>query len=151
MIRLDDLDETTVHREMETLRRREHPNIIPLLASYTLRKMESEVIAKSLHLIFPIAEMDLADWMILPQTPDWLARLPKPKRRKHLYRFIYALVSGLSFLHREKDGTITAHHDLKPRSILVFGQEFKIADLGRSHLRPSATGTETEASSGLGT
>ena len=60
-------------------------------------------------------------------------------------------MSGLAFLHREKDGTITAHHDLKPQNILLFGQELKIADFGRSHLRPLAKGSETEGASGLGT
>ena len=113
--------------------------------------MESEVAVATLHLIFPFAEMDLAEWMIRPQPPAWLQGRPKPKRRAYLYRSIYALVSGLSFLHREKDGIITTHHDLKPRNILVIGQELYIADFGRSHLRPLAKGSETEATSGLGT
>ena len=64
---------------------------------------------------------------------------------------MYALVSGLSFLHREKDGTIIVHHDLKPSNVLVLGQELKIADFGRSHLRPLPQGSEIEATSGLGT
>ena len=90
--------------------------------------------------------MDLADFMEPKdhQPPDWLQRLSSSERRGYLYRSIYGLVSGLSFLHREKDGTITAHHDLKPKNILVFGQELKIADLGRSHLRPLAQGSETQ-------
>lgn len=116
-----------------------------------MKSMESEFIVTTLHLIFPFAEMDLADWMMLPKSPAWLQGLPEWERRAYLYRLIYAFVSGLSFLHREKDGTITAHHDLKPRNILVVGQELKIADFGRSHLRPLTEGSETEATSGLRT
>ena len=131
--------------EVETLRGRIHPNIVPLLASYTMKKTESSNFeVESLHFLFPLAEMDLADWMRKDQPPAWLQNLSPSERRGYLYRFIYGLVSGLSFLHREKDGTITAHHDLKPKNILVFGQELKIADFGRSHLRPLAQGSETQ-------
>ncbi|KAL9121112.1 MAG: hypothetical protein Q9187_002336 [Circinaria calcarea] len=152
LIRLDKPDnEQSALREINTLRQRQHPNIVPLLASYTLKTVESEVAVKTLHLILPLAEMDLADWMVLPQPPDWLQELPRPERRACLYRFIYALVSALSFLHREKDGMVTAHHDMKPGNILVFEQELKIADFGRSHIRPLVKGSETEAASGLGT
>ncbi|KAL8727534.1 MAG: hypothetical protein Q9166_005985 [cf. Caloplaca sp. 2 TL-2023] len=144
-------DEDIYCREMETLRKREHPNIVPLLASYTLDTTESEHLVRSLHLILPYAEGDLAEWMTRPQPPDWLQKLAQSKRRKYLYSCIYALVSGLSFLHREKDGEITAHHDLKPKNILVFGKELKIADFGRSHLRPLVQGSETQGQFGLGT
>lgn len=143
-------DEQTLLREVETLRQREHPSIVPLLASYTLKTKWSQTPEIQLHLIFPFAEMDLKDWMDSPKPPAWLQRLPKPDQRAYLYRFIYTLVSGLAFLHRVKDGTITAHHDLKPQNILVFGEELKIADFGRSHLRPLAKGSETDAKA-LGT
>ncbi len=70
VIRLDESrDEQFYLREVETLRQRENPNIVPLLASYTLETMESEVGVKDLHLIFPLAEMDLADWMKSAQPP----------------------------------------------------------------------------------
>lgn len=144
-------DEEIYLREVETLRNREHPNIIPLLASYTLKKSESSLNITYLHFVFPLAEMDLADWMTMHQPPDWLQDLSQGERRQSLYHFIYALVSGLAFLHREKDGKITAHHDLKPKNILVLGKELKIADFGRSHLRTVAEGSETQGVSGLGT
>ena len=136
---------------MDTLREREHPNIVPLLASYTLNTIESECDVKSLRFILPLAEGDMAEWLMRPRPPDWLQALDVPDRRACLYRLIYALVSGLSFLHREKNGSITAHHDLKPQNILVFEQELKIADFGRSHLRFLDQGSETEAGSHLGT
>ncbi|KAL8921173.1 MAG: hypothetical protein Q9172_004169 [Xanthocarpia lactea] len=137
-------DEERYRREIETLRRREHPNIVPLLASYTLETMDSGSVMKSLHFITPLAQMDLAEWMVHPEPPPWLQVLEPSETRGFLYRSIYALVSGLSFLHRENKGTITAHHDLKPKNILVFGQDLKIADFGSSHLRPLAEGSETQ-------
>ncbi|KAI4144919.1 MAG: hypothetical protein L6R39_003986 [Caloplaca ligustica] len=88
--------------------------------------------------------MDLAEWMVRPKPPAWLQGLERSETRRFLYRSIYALVSGLSFLHREKEGTITAHHDLKPKNILVFGGDLMIADFGSSHLRPLAEGSETQ-------
>ena len=106
--------------------------------------MDSSCVRKSLHFITPLAQTDLAGWMMLPHTPLWLQRLSRSERRDCLYRFIYALISGLSFLHREKDGLITAHHDLKPKNILVFGQNLMIADFGKSHLRHLAQGSETQ-------
>ncbi|KAL8714063.1 MAG: hypothetical protein Q9225_006638 [Loekoesia sp. 1 TL-2023] len=150
--RLDRLEDKELYlREVETLRKRKHPNIVPLLASYTKDTTESAYTVTFLHFIFPLAEMDLYDWMTFSRPPPWVQKLPRLERRAYLYRSIYGLVSGLSFLHREKDGEITAHHDLKPTNILVFGEELKIADFGRSHLRPLADGSETQGASGLGT
>ncbi|KAL9627119.1 MAG: hypothetical protein Q9204_006798 [Flavoplaca sp. TL-2023a] len=137
-------DEERYHREIETLRNREHPNIVPLLASYTLQVEDSGSVMKSLHFITPLAQMDLAEWMLHPKPPPGLHGSEPSETRGFLYRSIYALVSGLSFLHRENKGTITAHHDLKPKNILVFGQDLKIADFGSSHLRSLAEGSETQ-------
>lgn len=139
-------------REVQTLQRRSnHPNIIPLLASYTLENDESGHYVKTLHLLFPLAEMDLADWMTKPQIPANIATLSKKDRQAYLYRSIYALISGISYLHKDVDGIVTAHHDLKPRNILVINGELKIADFGHSHLRPILDGSATEGVSGLGT
>ena len=145
-------DWNKLFREVWTLQRRSnHPNIIPLLASYTLETDESGNYVKILHLLFPLADMDLADWMAKPHIPSNVARLSKQNRQLHLYRSIYALVSGVSYLHRDVDGYATAHHDLKPRNILVVNDKLKIADFGHSHLRPILEGSATEGVSGLGT
>lgn len=139
-------------REVKTLQRRSnHPNIIPLLASYTLETDESGHYVKTLHLLFPFAETDLADWMTRPQIPSNVATLSKQDRQTYLYRSIYALISSISYLHKDVGGTVTAHHDLKPRNILVVNGELKIADFGHSHLRPILDGSATEGVSGLGT
>lgn len=128
-----------------------HPNIIPLLASYTLDTVESGHHVKILYLLFPLAEMDLADWMTKLQTPFNVARLSKQERQAYIYRSIYALVSSISYMHRDVDGKVTAHHDLKPRNILVVNGKLKIAVFGKSHLRPIPRGSATEGASGLGT
>lgn len=138
-------------REAETLRNREHPNVVPLLASFTLTAVESEADVRSLHLLFPLADEDLADWMARPEAPRWLREAGKEERRTYLYRGIYSLVSALSFIHRKKGGTTTAHHDLKPKNILVIQNQLKIADLGHSHLRSVDMGSETEPNRRLGT
>ena len=105
-----------------------------------------------LHFIFPFAdEGNLADWMKDCHPQGWLQSVSRQEQQTYLYHYLYTLVSGLSFLHREKNGTITAHHDLKPDNILVFGKELKIADFGRSHLHSLMQGSETDVNSGLGT
>lgn len=138
--------------EVQTLQKRgNHPNIIPLLASYTLDTVESGSHVKILYLLFPLAEMDLADWMTKSQTPFNVARLSILERQAYVHRSIYELVSGISFLHREIDGEVTAHHDLKPRNILLVDDKMKIGDFGHSHLRPILEGSATDRASGLGT
>ena len=139
-------------REVQTLRKRgKHPNTIPLLASYTLDTVESGHHVKVLYLLFPLAEMDLADWMTKPQIPFNVARLSKQELQAYIYRSIYVLISSISYLNRDVDGKVTAHHDLKPRNILLVDDEMKIADLGHSHLRPILEGSATKRASGLGT
>ena len=103
-----------------------------------------------MYLLFPWAEMDLDDWMTSAHVPTLLQDYSPSRRREYLFRSMYALVSALSYLHRELDGFITSHRDLKPKNILVVGHDLKIADFGRSHLRPVDGGSETEGIDGLG-
>ncbi|KAL9578015.1 MAG: hypothetical protein Q9212_005995 [Teloschistes hypoglaucus] len=127
-------------REAITYEKRQHPNIVPLLASYLREDEDSERDIKTLHLIFPWADMDLAKWMDHTPTPI----STEESSRRDIYRRVYALVSGLSYLHREIAEEITSHHDIKPSNILVFGSQFKLADFGNTHIRPSYLGSETE-------
>ena len=141
-----------LYREVETLQKARHLNIVPLLASYFLDTTDSsDRLIRTMYLLFPWAEMDLATWMTCSQVPMPLQDSSRSERQAYIYRSMYALVSGMSYLHRENEGFITSHHDLKPSNILVIGQDFKIADLGRSHLRPADGGSETEGANGLGT
>ena len=84
-------------------------------------------------------------------VPAPLESLSAEERRKFLYRSIYELVSGLSYLHREIAGMVTSHHDLKPRNILIVNGGLTIADFGHSHLRLAIEGTDTNRAGGLGT
>lgn len=146
------IDWEKLSREVQTLRKRSnHPNIISLQASFTLETVESGHHIRTLHLLFPLAKMDLADWMTQPRTPSDIVGYSMQERQLYLYHYIYALVCGVSYLHREVDGTVTAHHDLKPCNILVVDNKLKIADFGHSHLRPVIDGSATEGLSGLGT
>ena len=151
----DDNKQDICRREVDTLHQRKHANIVPLLASYFMKTRASDSVP-SLHLIFPFADGgNLHAWMNTCVSPGWLQNVSPQKRdverRRYLYRNIHALLTGLSFIHGETDGTITSHHDLKPENILVFGKELKIADFGRSHLHARYQGSETDVNSGLGT
>lgn len=148
----DQLEWEQLYREVETLQRMNHRNIVPLLASYYLDTTDSsDRSLRTLYLLFPWADMDLEIWMKSSQVPTPIQGLSLRERRAYIYRSIFGLVSGLSYLHRGSGGLITSHHDLKPSNVLVIGQDFKIADMGRSHLRPADEGSETEGASGLGT
>ena len=137
-------------REVETLRRRQNPNIIPLLTSYTAETVETDTYVKMLHLLFPLADMNLAELMMMSEVPVKVGA-SRQDRQMFLYRSMFALASGVSYLHREIDGMATSHHDLKPRNIVVFNDQLKIADFGYSHLRHLDEGSATEGASGLGT
>jgi ankyrin repeat protein len=135
-------------REVDTLRRRQHNNIVSLLASFTINAFGSE--ERSLRILFPWADMNMVQWLNLDSTP--LEGMPRRNdQRNWLYHEIYALVSAISYLHRDIDGTMTSHHDLKPENILWLEGSLKICDLGRSHLFTLTEGSETEGRSGLGT
>jgi serine/threonine protein kinase len=138
----------TLMREIETLRKREHKNIVPLLSSFTMSAFGSE--ERSLRILFPWADMNMMQWLNLDSSP-LEGRAERDDQRNWLYHEIFALVSAISFLHRDIDGVITSHHDLKPENILWLEGSLKICDLGRSHLLTLVEGSETEGQSGLGT
>lgn len=136
---------TQAYREVETLQKRRHQNIVPLLASYYLDGTDSSNHpTRTMYMLFPWAETDLYVWMTRSTVPAPLQGLSRHERQTYIYHSMYALLSALSYLHEEKDGLVTSHHDLKPKNILVIGQDFKIADLGRSHLLHADEGSKTE-------
>lgn len=151
IVKREDESYDVVMREMETLRNRGHRNIVPLLASFTATALESDFQTRSLNMLFPYADMNMEEWMTLNQTPSWLKGKGWSDQRSFLYKSLYDILSGLAYLHREIDGMVTSHHDLKPRNILVVGETFMICDFGRAHLMPLDQGSETEGRSGLGT
>src|ERR1700743_1812306 len=103
----------TAMREVETLRKREHHNIVPLLASFTMNAFGSE--ERSLNILFPWADMNMDQWLRLDSTP-LRESCGRDEQRKWIYHEILSLLSAVSFLHRDIDGEITSHHDLKPEN-----------------------------------
>lgn len=65
-------------------------------------------------------------------------------RKTYLYSTMISLVSALAYIHRQIDGAITCHHDLKPENVLLFGDVWKISDFGSSRLKPFTEGSQTE-------
>lgn len=139
-----------VMREVETLRKRQHEHIVKILASYTETRKESEDEETFVNILFPWAEKNMDEWMKMKNAPDWLPKHDRDEQQKHLYTVLYELISALAYLHREIEGELTSHHDLKPNNILVYREKLVLADLGCCHLR-SVDDTGTEGVYGLGT
>jgi len=148
----EDREEATMN-EVIAYHQRRHPNLVPLLASYTERISESGYETIRVSMLFPFADMDMEAWLHLPKTPTNLAYLSVSERRLRLYGMAAKLVSALAAFHREVGGLVASHHDLKPKNILVFRQDFMIADLGMSNLAhlDRTGGSGVDAAGGLGT
>lgn len=85
-------------------------------------------------------------------TPGGLGGEHGPRfRKEYLYKTILSLLSAVSYLHREIDGQVTSHHDLKPANILLVEERWMIGDLGKSHMKELASGSTTAGQDGLGT
>lgn len=138
-------------REVNTLKARKHDNIVLLLCYWT--DPASESLDKCLNLIFPWAEIDMKVWMNTPSAPAPLSDHDNLGHRKEfLYNTAQSLLSALSYIHREIDGSTASHHDLKPSNILLFdNQIWKICDFGKSGLKTLQEGSETDGQDGLGT
>jgi len=152
-VEVEEDKEEAVMKEVIAYRQRQHPNVVPLLASYTERRNESGYETIRVSMLFPFADMDMETWLSLPKTPTALAILSLPERRLCLYSMAAQLVSALAGFHREVGGLVASHHDLKPKNILIFGHDVMIADLGMANLayfgRAGASGAD--GTGGLGT
>ena len=135
-------------QEVKTLKARPHKHLISLVACYSTPAGQSfQSQDPALHLIFPWADMDMSDWMRPhnAQPPHHLRGPEEPQRRKeYLYETIMSLISAVTYLHCEINGTFTSHHDLKPQNILLFGEQWRICDFGMTRLRSLDEGSQTE-------
>lgn len=95
----------------------------------------------------------MKEWMNRPSGPSRLSGYGSlPPRKKFLFDTVQSLLSALSYIHREIDGSTASHHDLKPGNILLFDDvTWKICDFGKSGLKDLQDGSETEGQDGLGT
>jgi serine/threonine protein kinase len=89
---------------------------------------------------------------------DWFEKGSEDLSREDLRRFIYfdamlGLASGLTYIHREIDGRVGYHRDIKPGNLLLFREVgkalvWKICDFGSSNLKPlGETGTKNVVTS----
>ena len=140
--------------EIDTLRKRRHQYIIPIIFSFTTRfgsSSESNPSEKDVVIGFPPFEMDMKRW--LPKAP---VLIPDNQssisiRRAYLYKSVQQILQGLAFLHRPCEGRTTSHHDLKPANILVDEEKMVIGDLGKAKLRSLMVGSGVTESRTLGT
>ncbi len=129
------------HEILSMLHHLKHPNILALFASYTHRGKH--------NLIFPIADSgDLHSFLISVHRPVELCADEK------IYAALSGLSSALATLHDYRSTTfememIGYHHDLKPKNILVAGDQFILADFGLSKLE-ARDSSKTEFKIGRG-
>lgn len=129
-----------VLREVNTIRSRQHPNIIPLLACFSAgreKPYEQSAKVECLHMLFEHADAgDMATWLAQDEAPAPLADMVT--RRKHIMESIEQIVSAVTYIHSEIDGYTAYHHDLKPGNIVRFEgppANWKICDFGMANLK----------------
>ena len=137
-------------QEVKTMQARRHIHLMPLVACYlTPAGQLFKSLDPALHLVFPWAKMNMFEWMRSSTLTESHQGLEDPRRRKeYLYDTIMSLVSAVSYLHREINGTFTSHHDLKPENILLLGERWTIGDFGMTQLRSLDKGSQTERNLG---
>ena len=126
--------------ELELLFLLKHRNIIPLLGAY----VQNDVY----NLLFPLADMDLNEFLLHKD------RVRAFKDDRTIFKAIHGLAGGLRYLHyfELNCSQVTevpnvflygVHQDIKPRNILVRGNEFILADFGLSKLKAVDEGSHT--------
>ncbi|CAI9637379.1 unnamed protein product [Alternaria burnsii] len=134
-----------IMREMKFLRGRQHPNISRLIASFTAgleRPTMPEDTTKCLYLLSPRAEMDMHTW--LNHEPDYIKtnyseQWNTQNFKTHIFDSMRGLISGLAYIHRHIGLYVGYHGDIKPKNILKFPEEgklaWKICDFGTANLK----------------
>lgn len=122
-----------------------HPNIIPLLGSYTQNDQH--------YFLFPSLETDLGKFF---QGDNLIGDFHRPST---FISAIHGLASALCELHNlhlnapthgiEFDA-IGYHHDLRPANILVSRESFVLADFGLGNLKPANEPSQTNWKAGTG-
>ncbi|KAF2642205.1 kinase-like protein [Massarina eburnea CBS 473.64] len=139
--------------EVKTLQAREHPNITPLLGCFVAGlenpNMNAKFSEECLYMLSPLADMDMDVWM----TTEGRDKHPYFKdmdhdglRRHILDEAILGIIQGVTYIHREIEGVVGYHRDLKPKNILLFHDNgawtWRICDFGCGNLKsPDNTGT----------
>lgn len=126
----------------------QHPNIVPLLASYRYGTQYS--------FLFPRAECDLHMYFEQTERPQ------TDQETLYLFERISKLASALNEIHNceiflEADGQridfsqIGYHRDLKPKNILKMGEVFMISDFGLARFMDNKSDSAIEWGWGFST
>lgn len=116
------------------LRCLEHPNIIQLLAAYTIHRTH--------YFLFPQADGDLKHFLSQEN------RLPGFQTDNEVFQALYELASAIEAVHNYFSNTfnvrkIGCHYDLKPDNILYRPGKFILSDFGLSRLSDEAKGSKS--------
>ena len=116
------------------LRCLEHPNIIQLLAAYTIHQTHC--------FLFPQADGDLKHFLRQEN------RLPGFQTDNEVFQALYELASAIEAVHNYFSNTfnvqkIGCHYDLKPDNILYRPGKFILSDFGLSRLSDEDKGSKS--------
>ncbi|KAJ4299795.1 hypothetical protein N0V90_005041 [Kalmusia sp. IMI 367209] len=142
---IDGFDQAKVN----TLRARQHENIMPLLASFSAGNFEARTEKDQeeyMYMIMPLADLNLKEWMTY-ESEEFQTDV---QRQEYIYDLMLSITSGLAFIHsQDKNKQIGYHHDIKPANIVRFREGYrvvwKICDFGGGNLKNAheETGTST--------
>jgi len=139
--RKQDMTEEKLMREVDTIRARRHPNIVPFFASFSAGREDpwsAKDRTECLHMLFQHTDAgNMQDWLTQdgPPMPE-LADVDT--RREYIINYIKCLISAVTYIHKEQHGFVAYHHDLKPGNILLFRGPpavWKICDFGMANLK----------------
>lgn len=148
----DDYNDENFARENSALKilqaKCQHPNIVPLLASYRYGTQYS--------FLFPRADCDLYMYFEQSNPPQ------TDQEILNLFERISKLASALGEIHNceivlETDGRridfsqIGYHRDLKPKNILKMGEVFMISDFGLARFKDNKSSSKTTWTWGFST
>ncbi|OCK78363.1 kinase-like protein [Lepidopterella palustris CBS 459.81] len=130
---------------LKLLHRLQHPNLVPLLGSYTHKGEHS--------FLFPCLDMDMEAFFKLD------CRFGEFKRDLTFFSALRGLASALQNVHvlrlKAKEhgvdlAAIGYHHDLRPANILVDQQNLLLADFSLGKIKPSTSPSKTIWNIGIG-
>lgn len=121
-----------------------HENIVELLVAYSQDDMP--------NLLFAPANSDLHEFLLLKDRPKEF------EENTVIFKALHGLSSGLKYLHNYRCGPHDEpsplhegdhsfygyHHDIKPRNVLVRGNDFILADFGTSRLKNEGEVSKTD-------
>jgi serine/threonine protein kinase len=134
------MTEELVMQEVNTIRAREHPNIVKFLAAFSAGRLlpwRPNDATKCLHMLFEHTSAGtMQDWLDRDDPPELLADVST--RRRHVKKSVEKLVEAVAWIHKKIGGYSAYHHDLKPSNILRFEgppATWKICDFGMANLK----------------